>query len=142
MLGECRTSPGKSCWTATPAPSAVVAPTDCPAHLSGKTLSPMHIVEDLKEYLIENSAQVKAGKEPEAPLIGFGRITEEAVWDCVSCGACMQECPVAVEHVPTIMDMRRHLVLEESRMPETAMSALLSLEQRGHPWRGTQFSPH
>ena len=112
----------------------------CPAHLSGKTLSPMHIVEDLKEYLIENSAQVKAGKEPEAPLIGFGRITEEAVWDCVSCGACMQECPVAVEHVPTIMDMRRHLVLEESRMPETAMSALLSLEQRGHPWRGTQFS--
>ena len=45
-----------------------------------------------------------------------------------------------VEHVPTIMDMRRHLVLEESKMPETAMDALLSMEQRGHPWRGSEFS--
>jgi Fe-S oxidoreductase len=52
----------------------------------------------------------------------------------------MEECPVVVEHVPTIMDMRRYLVMEESKMPETAMNALLSLEQRGHPWRGTQYS--
>ena len=112
----------------------------CPAHLSGKVLSPMHIVEDLKDHLIEEAPQVRMGLESEKPLMGFGRITEEAIWDCVSCGACMQECPVAVEHVPTIMDMRRHLVLEESRMPETAMSTLLSMEQRGHPWRGTQYS--
>ena len=112
----------------------------CPAHISGKVLSPMHIVEDLKEYLIETSPQVRAGKELEVPLIGFGGLTEEAIWDCVSCGACMEECPVTVEHVPTIMDMRRHLVLEESKIPETAMSALLSMEQRGHPWRGTQLS--
>jgi Fe-S oxidoreductase len=47
---------------------------------------------------------------------------------------------VVVEHVPTIMDMRRYLVLEESKIPETGRNALLSLEQRGHPWRGTQFS--
>ena len=45
-----------------------------------------------------------------------------------------------VEHIPTIMDMRRFLVLEESKIPETGMNALLSMEQRGHPWRGTQFS--
>ena len=45
-----------------------------------------------------------------------------------------------VEHIPTIMDLRRNLVLEESRIPETGMNALLSMEQRGHPWRGTQFS--
>ena len=112
----------------------------CPAHLSGKVLSPMHIVEDMKDYLIKAAPELRAGKEPEVPLIGYGRITEEAIWDCVNCGACMEECPVAVEHVPTIMDMRRHLVLEESKMPETAMNALLSMEQRGHPWRGTQFS--
>ena len=113
---------------------------NCPAHLTGKTLSPMHIVEDIKDYLIEVAPAVKAGQEPETPMIGHLRLTEEAVWDCVNCGACMEECPVAVEHVPTIMDMRRNLVLEESKMPETAMNALLSLEQRGHPWRGTQFS--
>ena len=112
----------------------------CPANLTGKSLSPMHIVEDLKEYLIENAAQAKDGSEPQQPLIGFARITEEAIWDCVSCGACMEECPVTVQHVPTIMDMRRHLVLEESKVPETAMNALLSMEQRGHPWRGTQYS--
>jgi Fe-S oxidoreductase len=76
--------------------------------------------------------------EPK-PLIGEA-ISEEAVWDCLSCGACMEECPVVVEHVPTILDLRRNLVLEESKIPETAMNALLSLEQRGHPWRGTQFS--
>ena len=112
----------------------------CPAHLTGKTLSPMHIVEDLKEYLVEESANIKAGVEPDTPLIGFGSITEEALWDCLSCGACMEECPVVVEHVPTIIDMRRHLVLEQSRIPDTGMEALLSMEQRGHPWRGTQFS--
>ncbi len=114
---------------------------NCPAHLSGKVLSPMHIVENLKDHLIEVSVQVKAGEDPSAehPLIG-GAISEEAIWDCVSCGACMEECPVAVEHVPTIMDMRRHLVMEESKVPETAKTALLSMEQRGHPWRGTQFT--
>ena len=112
----------------------------CPAHLTGKSLSPMHIVEDLKEYLVEEAANIKAGAEAGAPLIGFGRITEEALWDCLSCGACMEECPVVVEHVPTIIDMRRHLVLEQSKIPDTAMDALLSMEQRGHPWRGTQFS--
>ena len=113
----------------------------CPAHLSGKVLSPMHIVENLKDHLIKVGPELMAGKDPQAehPLIGTA-ISEEAIWDCVSCGACMEECPVVVEHVPTIMDMRRHLVLEESRMPETAMNALLSIEQRGHPWRGTQFS--
>jgi heterodisulfide reductase subunit C len=113
---------------------------NCPANISGKTLSPMHIVEDLKDYLLEEGSNTFKGKKAENPLIGFKRITEEALWDCVSCGACMEECPVAVEHVPTIMDMRRHLVLEESKLPETAMNTLLSMEQRGHPWRGTQFS--
>ena len=113
----------------------------CPAHLSGKVLSPMHIVENMKEYLLKHGPQLKEGQDPsqEHPLIGEA-ISEEAIWDCVSCGACMQECPVVVEHVPIIMDVRRHLVLEESKIPETARDALLSMEQRGYPWRGTQFS--
>jgi Fe-S oxidoreductase len=52
----------------------------------------------------------------------------------------MYECPVFIEHVPTIMDMRRYLVMEQSNMPETAQSTLMQLEQRGHPWRGTQLT--
>ena len=113
----------------------------CPANISGKILSPMHVVEDIKDHLLEVGDSVREGKESSdaKPLIG-GVVAEEAIWDCVSCGACMEECPVEVEHVPTIMDMRRHLVLEESKMPEQAMDALLSMEQRGHPWRGSEFS--
>ncbi len=113
----------------------------CPANVTGKVLSPMHVVENLKDHMVAMGHQ--GPRDPEhvepRPLIG-GAIPEQAVWDCVSCGACMEECPVVVEHVPTIMDMRRHLVLEESKVPDTAMNALLSLEQRGHPWRGTPYS--
>tara|TARA_B100000745_G_scaffold72324_1_gene43366 strand:- start:1932 stop:3020 length:1089 start_codon:yes stop_codon:yes gene_type:complete len=101
----------------------------------------MHIVENLKDHMVAIGHQ--GARDPEhvepTPLFG-GTISEEAVWDCLTCGACMEECPVVVEHVPTIMDMRRNLVLEESKIPETAMNALLNLEQRGHPWRGTQYS--
>ena len=113
----------------------------CPANLTGKVLSPMHIVENLKDHMIAIGHQGERNPEhvEPVPLVG-GAIPEQAIWDCLSCGACMEECPVVVEHVPTILDMRRFLVLEESRIPETAMNALLSLEQRGHPWRGTQYS--
>ena len=113
----------------------------CPAHTTGKILSPMHIVENLKEHMIaigHQGPRDNTHTEP-MPLID-GAIPEQAVWDCVSCGACMEECPVVVEHIPTIMDLRRSLVLDEARMPETGMNALLSMEQRGHPWRGTTFS--
>ena len=113
----------------------------CPANQTGKILSPMHIVENLKEHM--QTIGFQGPRDPEhvepSPLFG-GPISEEAIWDCVSCGACMEECPVVVEHIPTIMDMRRNLVLEQSKIPETGMNALLSLEQRGHPWRGTQYS--
>ncbi len=113
----------------------------CPANSTGKVLSPMHIVENLKDHMVTIGYQ--GPRDPEhvepTPLIG-GAISEAAIWDCVSCGACMEECPVVVEHVPTIMDLRRNLVLEESKVPDSAMNALLSLEQRGHPWRGTQYS--
>ena len=113
----------------------------CPAHISGKILSPMHVVENLKEHVLDAGPSILRGTdEQEAkPLIGRG-IQEEALWDCLTCGACEQECPVGVEHIDTIVDMRRNLVMEQGSMPETAMAALLSMEQRGHPWRGTTYS--
>ena len=116
----------------------------CPANLTGKQLSPMHIVENLKDHLVEIGHQGERNVEHVEPfpiLNGDdGVISETSIWDCLNCGACMEECPVTVEHVPTIMDMRRYLLLEESKAPETAMNALLSMEQRGHPWRGTTYS--
>ncbi len=113
----------------------------CPANATGKVLSPMHVVENLKDHMVDIGHQGPRDPEHVEPTSIIGNaIPEQAVWDCVSCGACMEECPVVVEHVPTIMDMRRNLVLEESKVPDTAMTALLSLEQRGHPWRGTQYA--
>ena len=113
----------------------------CPANITGKLLSPMHIVENLKDHMVAIGHQGPRDPEHVEPIpILNNAIPEAAIWDCLNCGACMEECPVVVEHVPTIMDMRRYMVLEESNAPETAMNALLSLEQRGHPWRGTQFS--
>ena len=113
----------------------------CPANLTGKQLSPMHIVEGIKDHMVAIGHQ--GDRDPEhvepSPLLE-GRLGESSIWDCLNCGACVEECPVTVEHIPTIMDMRRYLVLEESKVPESAMNALLSLEQRGHPWRGTQYS--
>ena len=113
----------------------------CPANISGKILSPMHIVENLKEHLIETGPGVLRDQDEQDSLPLLERwIPEEALWDCLTCGACVEECPVGVEHIDSIVDMRRHLVMDQAKMPETAMNALLSMEQRGHPWRGTTYT--
>ena len=114
---------------------------NCPANITGKVLSPMHIVENMKEHVLEFGPGVAAGDDQQVtkPLIG-NWISEEALWDCVTCGACIEECPVGVEHIDSIVDMRRFMVMEQASMPDTAKNALLSMEQRGHPWRGTTYS--
>ena len=113
----------------------------CPANITGKVLSPMHIVENMKEHVLEHGPGVVGGEDEQEskPLIG-NWVSEEALWDCVTCGACIQECPVGVEHIDSIVDMRRFMVMEQASMPDTAMNALLSMEQRGHPWRGTTYA--
>jgi Fe-S oxidoreductase len=67
-------------------------------------------------------------------------ITEEEIWACTTCRACQEQCPVFVEPINKIIELRRNLVLEECRFPETAMGALRNMEQRGHPWRGAMAS--
>ena len=120
---------------------------NCPANLSGKPLSPMDLIEGVKYNLLEVAPAVaKAATREERekasdehPLID-GHFTDEWVWNCATCGACVQECPVLVDHIDSIVDLRRHLVMAESSMPPTAQQTLQCLETRGHPWRGTQSS--
>jgi Fe-S oxidoreductase len=69
----------------------------------------------------------------ERPLID-GTIDPETLWACTTCGACMDQCPVLIEHVPKIIEMRRHLVLDESRMPRQAEAALRSIESVANPY--------
>ena len=114
----------------------------CPAWASGKVLSPRKLIQDAKAYMESRApALLAAGNgEPPAPELSMIHdfVTPEALWSCTTCRACMEACPVYVEHIDSIVDMRRYLTLEEAQVPETAMSALGSMEQRGHPWRGTQ----
>ena len=115
----------------------------CPAWNAGQPLSPMAIVQNLKTYMNHAGPLLIAGKDPEEhleqPLVG-GYIKDESLWACRTCMACVEECPVMIEHVPTIVDMRRYLVMEQARIPGTAQAALQNIEQRGHPWSGTQLT--
>ena len=113
----------------------------CPANITGKTLSPKQIIVDIRHLLEEQvPALLPTTHRPEQPTPLIEGVGSEPIWDCVTCGACMYECPVLIEHVPTIIDMRRYLVMEATDMPETAQATLMQLEQRGHPWRGTQLT--
>ena len=102
-------------------------------------------MQDMKAYMEERAPVLLATPEGETPpppersMVGE-TITEDVLWACTSCAACVEACPVFINHIDTIVDMRRYLVLEESRLPETAQEALLNLEQRGHPWRGTTLT--
>ena len=109
----------------------------CPAFLTGKPLNPKMIIVDARENLYKTVRDAPAEQRRDAPqpqpLIG-GAIKEDEIWACVTCGACQNECPVLIEHVPKIVDMRRSLVLEESRFPKEAEGALRSIETQGNPY--------
>ena len=115
----------------------------CPAWTAGQPLSPMAIIQDMKAYMNHAGPLLIAGKDPaessEGELVG-GYVKDESLWACRTCMACVQECPVMIEHVPSIVDMRRYLVMEQARIPGTAQETLQNIEQRGHPWRGTQLT--
>lgn len=113
----------------------------CPANLTGKLLSPKQVIVNIRHLMEEQEpAVLPSTKKPAEPTPLIDGVGFEPIWDCVTCGACMYECPVFIEHVPTIIDMRRYLVMEQSNMPETAQATLMQLEQRGHPWRGAQLT--
>ncbi len=103
----------------------------CPAWTTGKPLTPKGVIIDLRDHL----RLVSEGGDPRK-MVGEV-ISHDVLWSCTTCGACHQECPVFIEPIPKIVDMRRHLVMEEADFPETMQQAMRSLEERGHPFRGT-----
>jgi Fe-S oxidoreductase/nitrate reductase gamma subunit len=109
----------------------------CPAFLTGKPLNPKMIIVDARENLygtVRDAPNHKQGDGAPAQALIGGAIKEDEIWACVTCGACQQECPVLIEHVPKIVDMRRNLVLEQSRFPKEAEGALRSIETQGNPY--------
>ena len=112
----------------------------CPAWNSGKALSPRNVIQQLREYLHTYGPGIERGDgQQKLPDMVHKVITDDVLWACTTCRACMEVCPVYIEHIPAIVEMRRSLVMMESAVPESAMQALRSIETRGHPWRGTQY---
>jgi len=128
----------------------------CPANITGKALSPRKIVVNTRQRLMEK-APLETGDRMEFvhPRLVHGEggdagaatatqvvadrlldtyITEEELWACTSCRACVQECPVSIDQLDIINQMRRYLVLTESRFPEEVQPAFESLERNGSPW--------
>jgi Fe-S oxidoreductase len=116
----------------------------CPAWNTGKPLSPKLLIMNLRDHLFEQGPKIlaaqKAGEEYEKVPLNPDVVEDEVVWDCVTCGACMQECPVNIEHVDHIVDMRRNLVMAESRFPAEAGTLLRNLENASNPWGMQQGS--
>ncbi|GIU99321.1 MAG: Fe-S oxidoreductase [Actinomycetota bacterium] len=110
----------------------------CPAWNTGKPLSPKLLVMNLRDQLFAEGPSILAararGEEVQATPLVPDVVDEEVVWSCTTCGACMRECPVDIEHVDTIVDLRRNLVMAESRFPQEAGALLRNLENASNPW--------
>jgi Fe-S oxidoreductase len=118
----------------------------CPANLTGKMLSPRKIMINVRERLEARAPWMESGEGgvavlradapaalAERPLLG-GYITDEELWACTSCRACVYECPVSIDQLSVINELRRNLVLAESRFPEEMMPAFEAMETSGSPW--------
>ena len=123
----------------------------CPAWATGKPLSPKMLILDLRDHAFAKAPYLLAGSdearealpdsvkaEAERPLVGDaaagGVIDPDVLWSCTNCGACVEECPVDIEHIDHITGLRRHQVLIESAFPQEAAGMLKNLENKGNPW--------
>ncbi len=109
----------------------------CPANVTGKELSPKWMIVNMKHQIMDESEQLLAGVKSETPLPGHV-MSEDAIWSCTSCGACMEMCPMSIEHIPDIMGMRQHLLMEEESFPAEFTTMFNNLERQGNPWGQAQ----
>lgn len=122
----------------------------CPTFNTDKPLRPRDLVLEIAGYMSDkggifsgvpgegaNYGRFRWGEGPDRELIG-GVVSEAEIWDCTTCGACMEQCPVYIEHVPIIMEMRRNLVLEQSSFPSEVTNVFNNMERVSSPY---QFPP-
>ncbi len=96
----------------------------CPAYATGKALSPKLLIMAMRDHLVSGATTAIV---PNA-------VSDDIVWDCVTCGACVRECPVGIEHIDHVIDLRRNLVMVESRFPEEAGTMLRDVDRTSNPW--------
>ena len=112
----------------------------CPATMSGKRLAPRQLLLDLRDYLYEHQQEMinkklgAQGGEVGENIVGERLIHDDVLWACTTCRACEEACPVLIEYVDKVVDMRRHLVQEEARFPAELTRTFKALETQGNPW--------
>jgi Fe-S oxidoreductase len=106
----------------------------CPAYNTGKELSPKLLIMALRDQVLADGPKALASNGAKLPAIVPNAVTDNVVWDCVTCGACVRECPVGIEHIDHIVDLRRNLVMVESRFPDEAGSMLRDIGRGSNPW--------
>jgi Fe-S oxidoreductase len=113
---------------------------NCPANRTGKLLSPRKVMMDTRDRLDEKAKGIrKNGKDyDDGKSLLNDYISEEELWACTTCNACVEACPVNIDPLSIIMDMRRYLVMEQSKVPTELAGMISNTENNGAPW---QFSP-
>ncbi len=113
----------------------------CPATFSGKELAPRQLMLNLRDYvyrhedeLMTAQAAAESGGKVGENIVGDNLIHDQVLWDCTTCRACEEACPVLIEYVDKIVDMRRYLVQEEARFPAELARTFKSMETQGNPW--------
>jgi Fe-S oxidoreductase len=106
----------------------------CPAHNTGKPLSPKMLILDLKENMYRHKDKILAAKTDEVGPLIDSHVTEDVIWACTSCRACEVACPVFIEHTDKIYDIRRNLVMMESKFPAEVQTVFKNMETNATPW--------
>jgi heterodisulfide reductase subunit C len=115
---------------------------ECPANQTGKKLSPRKIMMDTRDRLVEVGANIDANK---GEFIADGKqllgdyITNEELWACTSCNACVEACPISIDPLSIILEMRRYLVMEQSAAPMELNNMMSNIENNGAPWPYNQM---
>ncbi|TMG56476.1 MAG: 4Fe-4S dicluster domain-containing protein [Chloroflexi bacterium] len=108
---------------------------NCPALATGKPLDPQRIVLDVRDQLLRDGPKLLAEAKGEIPSPAhFTETKPEELWACTTCAACVEACPVTIEHIDKIVDMRRYLALMEGAAPPEAQRAMTNIERAGNPW--------
>jgi Fe-S oxidoreductase len=106
----------------------------CPAYNTGKELSPKLLIMALRDQVFAEGPIALSGNRGELKPLVPNAVTDNIVWDCVTCGACVQECPVGIEHIDHIVDLRRNLVMVQSRFPGETSTMLRDVDRSSNPW--------
>ena len=106
----------------------------CPAYATGKALSPKLLIMAIRDQAMAEGPKALADASYTPPPIVPNAVVDDIVWDCVTCGACVRECPVGIEHIDHVIDLRRNLVMVESRFPEEAGTMLRDVDRSSNPW--------